>query len=75
VVADDDLVGGDDGGHWDSECCSTNLYFKIDKVIMREAYGYNMHPDYSFAKLLAFALVFRVLAVVVLIFKDRVHRR
>jgi hypothetical protein len=75
VIGDDDLVEGDDGGHWDDECCSTNLYFKIDNVIMEKAYGYKMYPDYSFAKLLSFALVFRILAVVVLNFKDRVRRR
>lgn len=59
---------------WDSQCCGVNLFLQAEGS-MRDNYGYLMHPDYSFLKLTAFALVFRILAVLVLQHKDAARRR
>lgn len=71
-VAGDD---GDDGGQWDAQCCGVNLYRMADRNLMTNNYGYSMAPDGSFGKLFIFAAAFRVLAVLVLIFKDTKRRR
>ena len=72
---DDLVLAVDDGGQWDAQCCGVNLYRLLDRDVMRKNYGYSMLPDQSFGKLLIFAAVFRVLAVLVLIFKDSKRRR
>ena len=68
-------VSADDEGQWSSQCCAVNLYLKINHEIMQGSYGYTMTPDSSFVKLALFALVFRVLTVIVLMFKDQGKRR
>jgi hypothetical protein len=80
VTGDDDgnsarVAAADDGGQWDAQCCGVNLYRMVDADLMAKNYGYSLAPDGSFSKLLAFAATFRVLAVLVLIFKDTKRRR
>jgi ABC-type multidrug transport system ATPase subunit len=63
-----------DDDQWDVQCCSVNLYFKI-KDLMRDDYGYVMHPDFSFLKLLAFSAAFRFAGILILAWKDLAKRR
>ena len=53
---------------WNYQCCGVNLFLKVAKLVETN-YGYSMAPDFSFAKLVSFAVVFRILTSLVLVWK------
>jgi len=68
VISDDD--DSTSQKIWNFQCCGVTLFQKVT-AIMKENYDYSMAPDFSYLKLILFALVFRMITVLVLMIQQR----